>query len=52
MMDNTRKAFQEEVADLIWIDNETKPRVYEKVIFFTLPFIVWEGRGMHAYCFP
>lgn len=33
MMDNIRKAFREEVADLTWIDNETKPKVYEKVKF-------------------
>lgn len=36
MMDNIRKAFREEVADLTWIDNETKPRVYEKVTFSKL----------------
>ena len=36
MMDNIRKAFREEVADLTWIDNETKPRLYQKVIFYRL----------------
>ena len=34
MMDNIRKAFREEVADLTWIDSETKPRLYQKVYFF------------------
>ena len=33
-MDNIRKAFREEVADLTWIDSETKPRLYQKVYFF------------------
>lgn len=36
MMDNIRKAFREEVADLTWIDSETKPRLYQKVIFYRL----------------
>ena len=31
MMDNIRKAFREEVANLTWIDDATRPKVYEKV---------------------
>ena len=31
MMENIRTAFREEVANLIWIDDETRPKVYEKV---------------------
>ena len=31
MMDNIRRAFREEVANLTWIDDETRPKVYEKV---------------------
>ena len=31
MMDDIRQAFREEVANLTWIDDETKPKVYEKV---------------------
>lgn len=44
-MGNIRKAFREEVADLTWIDSDTKPKVYEKVQFFNnknlcvLPFV-------------
>jgi len=30
MMENIRKAFREEVANLTWIDDETRPKVYEK----------------------
>lgn len=30
-MDDIRKAFREEVANLTWIDDETRPKVYEKV---------------------
>ena len=31
MMGNIRKAFREEVADLMWIDDETRPKIYDKV---------------------
>ena len=31
MMGNIRKAFREEVADLMWIDDETRPKIFEKV---------------------
>ena len=31
MMENIRTAFREEVANLTWIDDETRPKVYEKV---------------------
>ena len=42
MMENIRKAFREEVANLTWIDDETRPKVYEKVqaafkFFFFFP---------------
>jgi len=30
MMGNIRKAFREEVADLMWIDDETRPKIFEK----------------------
>ncbi|PFX23559.1 Endothelin-converting enzyme 2 [Stylophora pistillata] len=30
MMEDIRQAFREEVADLSWIDDETRPTVYEK----------------------
>ncbi|XP_068703187.1 endothelin-converting enzyme homolog isoform X1 [Montipora foliosa] len=30
MMENIRTAFREEVANLVWIDDETRPKVYEK----------------------
>lgn len=36
MMDNIREAFREEVAELTWIDSETKPRLYQKVLFYRL----------------
>ena len=32
MMDNIRQAFREEVSNLNWIDDTTRPKVYEKVI--------------------
>lgn len=32
MMDNIRQAFREEVSNLTWIDDTTRPKVYEKVI--------------------
>ena len=38
MMDKIRKAFREEVANLTWIDEMTRPKVYEKVELF--PFIL------------
>ena len=37
-MDKIRKAFREEVANLTWIDDKTRPKVYEKVNLF--PFIL------------
>ena len=32
MMDNIRQAFREEVSNLTWIDDTTRPKVFEKVI--------------------
>ena len=31
MMDDVRQAFREEVGNLTWIDDKTRPAVYEKV---------------------